>query len=69
MAFDKNNPCTKDCPDRPNCKGCVRGNEYRNKKIAEHKRKIPESDFRNYEMDRYNTAMKKADKFKRGKIR
>ena len=69
MGFDKNNPCTKDCPDRPNCKGCVRGNAYRQSRIEALERKKPDSDFRNYEMDRYNTAMKRAGKFKRGNIK
>lgn len=69
MAFDNNNPCHKDCPDRPNCKGCVRGNAYRQLKIDEHRRRTAEADFRSYEMSRYNLAMKKADKFKRRKLK
>lgn len=66
MVFAKDNPCRRDCPDRPNCKGCERGNAWRQKVIAEHKRKATEADFRQYNFDTYNRAMKKAEKFKRG---
>ena len=69
MALDKNNPCIRDCPDRPNCKGCVRGNAYRNSRIEEHKQKRPEAEFRQYQADTYNRALKKAEKFKKGNIR
>lgn len=69
MAFDKDCPCTLDCPDRPNCKGCERGNAYRQAKNEANKQKSAEADFRNYWHSRYNTAMKKAEKFKKGDIK
>ena len=48
------NPCTPDCPDRPNCKGCVRGNRYRNAKIKEYAQQDAERNFKQYEIDMFN---------------
>ncbi len=69
MAFFKDCPCTKDCKDRPNCKGCERGNAWREKKNAMIKRNAAENDFKLYEMNSYYKSMKRAERFKRGKIR
>ncbi len=69
MLFDKDNPCHKGCVDRPNCKGCERGNAWRNKVIAEHNRKATEADFRQYRFDTYNKTMKKGERFKRGELK
>lgn len=66
MLFDKDNPCRRDCPDRPHCKGCKRGNAWRDKKNAESKQKDAAFDFNLYLSGTYNRAMKKAEKFKKG---
>lgn len=53
MAMDKDCPCTMDCPDRPNCKGCERFKAYKEKKFAEYEERQTERDFKNYEYDLY----------------
>ena len=69
MLFEKDNPCTKDCPDRPNCKGCQRGNAWRETKIAEHNQRSAEADFNHYWFSRYNKSRKRAEKFNKGEIK
>lgn len=53
MAIDKDCPCTMDCPDRPNCKGCERFKVYKEKKFAEYEQRQAERDFKDYEYDLY----------------
>ncbi len=53
MAFDKDCPCNTDCPDRPNCKGCERGNAWRKKKQEERDQQYKEKAFNRYRMDKY----------------
>lgn len=69
MAFDKDCPCTKDCPDRPNCRGCERFKAYKQKKLEGYQGKTPEQEFRSYQMETYKKAQKRADRFKRGNIK
>lgn len=53
MAFDKDCPCNTDCPDRPNCKGCERGNAWRKKKQEEAEQRYKEKTFHRYEMEQF----------------
>ena len=54
MAFDKDCPCNMECPDRPNCKGCVRGNLWRLKKQAESEQRYVNKAFHRHEIDLFN---------------
>ena len=54
MALDKDCPCTIDCPDRPNCYGCVRGNQWRLKKQAEAKQRYINNAYKRHEIDLFN---------------
>ncbi len=69
MAFFKDCPCTKDCPDRPNCKGCERGNAWRKKKNEMIEQNAAERDFYLYQCSTYNRAMKRAERFRKGNIK
>ena len=63
--FDERSPCRRDCPDRPNCKGCVRGNEFRALKNRESKERYLNNGFNRYECDRVNTIIDTIVKNKR----
>lgn len=69
VFIDPDNPCTRDCPDRPNCKGCVRGNEYRQKRIKQLNEEFAKRSIDRYEQDRtmnkYDMAAKNSKKPKR----
>ena len=67
--IDKDCPCTSDCPDRPNCKGCKRGNGYRAKKIQESRQKQAENEFNGYLFGKYITRQHKSMKFKKGRLK
>lgn len=67
--IDKDCPCTSDCPDRPNCRGCKRGNEYRAKKIQESRQKQAENEFNGYLFGKYITRQHKSMKFKKGRLK
>lgn len=69
MAMDKDCPCTIDCPDRPNCKGCEKFKAYKQKKLESYQYKSAEQEFKSYQMETFNKAMKRADRFKRGNIK
>ena len=53
VFIDLDNPCTRDCPDRPNCKGCVRGNEYRQKRIKRLDEEFAKKSIDRYEQERW----------------
>ena len=57
FTIDPDNPCKPDCPDRPNCKGCVRGNEYRQKRIKQLDAEFAKRSVKRYENDRTRAKM------------
>lgn len=69
MAMDPKCPCTRDCPDRPNCKGCERFAVYRRERIKQLEENHAKRSIDRYEMDRtrrkYDTAAKNSKKPKR----
>lgn len=66
--IEPDNPCTIDCPDRPNCKGCARGNAYRQKKIEESEERFKKNSYHHYEIEMIGRAKDKAAK-KRSKYK
>lgn len=64
--IDKDCPCTRDCPDRPNCKGCERFKVYKDKKFAEYKRKETERIYQQSQIDKWHKRAIANVKFKKG---
>ena len=73
MAFDKDCPCNRECPDRPNCKGCERGEAWRKKKQEENEKRYKEETYHRYEMEmyvkRFNKTVNDKRKSKRFTVR
>lgn len=69
MAMDPNCPCTKDCPDRPNCKGCERFAVYRRNRQKKLDEEFAKRSIDRYEQDRtrrkYDVIAKNSKKPKR----
>lgn len=53
MALDKDCPCTKECLDRLNCKGCERGNAWRKKKQTEREQRYQDRAYTRYKIEKY----------------
>jgi len=69
MAFDKDCPCTKDCEQRPNCKGCEKVKAYKEKKFAEYENNACQIEFGLYNSFQINRAAKKSERFRKGSLK
>lgn len=67
MTVNSDCPCWG-CTDRPNCKGCERGNAWRKKKQEEREQRYKEKAFHRYEMDKFkDKAQKHAERSQKPK--